>query len=71
MDKRDALKNMLNNLINDKPEEASLDFHNYVTAKMKDVAGIAAPAEAAPEEVDGADLDDPAVETPAVETDPE
>jgi hypothetical protein len=36
----DALKSMLNNLINDKPEEATLDLHNYLTDKMKDVAGI-------------------------------
>jgi len=36
----DILRNMLNNLINDKPEEATLDLHNYLTTKMKDVAGI-------------------------------
>jgi hypothetical protein len=41
MDKREALKNMLNNLINDKPEEASMDLHGYLSAKMKDVAGLA------------------------------
>ncbi len=40
MDKRDALKSMLNNIINDKPEEASLDFHTYITAKMKQVSGL-------------------------------
>lgn len=42
MDKREALKSMLNNLINDKPEEASLDLHNYLTTKMRDVSGLAA-----------------------------
>jgi len=73
MDKREALKSMLNNLINDKPEEATLDFHNYVTAKMKDVAGISAGDEEVPAEVDGAvevataDAD----ETPAGDTPPE
>ena len=36
----DALRSMLNNFINDKPEEATLDLHNYLTTKMKDVAGI-------------------------------
>jgi len=35
-----ALKSMLNNFINDKPEEATLDLHGYLTTKMKDVAGI-------------------------------
>lgn len=40
MDNKDALKSMLNNLINDKQEEASLDLHNYLSAKMKSVAGL-------------------------------
>lgn len=40
MDNRENLRSMLNNLINDKQEEASLDLHNYLTAKMRDVAGI-------------------------------
>jgi hypothetical protein len=42
MDKREALRSMLNNLINDKPEEASMDLHNYLTTKMRDVSGLAA-----------------------------
>jgi len=51
MDNREALKSMLNNLINDKQEEASLDLHNYLTTKMKDVAGLgAAPADEVPAE---------------------
>ena len=41
MDNRENLRSMLNNLINDKQEEASLDLHNYLTAKMRGVAGIA------------------------------
>ena len=41
MDNRVNLRSMLNNLINDKHEEASLDLHNYLTAKMRGVAGIA------------------------------
>lgn len=50
MDKREALRSMLNNLINDKPEEATLDLHNYLTMKMKEVAGLApAPKTAAVE----------------------
>jgi hypothetical protein len=40
MDKREALKSMLNNFINDKPEEASIDLHNYLTTKMREVAGL-------------------------------
>lgn len=47
MDKREALRSMLNNIINDKPEQASMDLHNYLTQKMRDVAGLA-PVEAAP-----------------------
>lgn len=37
---KEQLKSMLNNLINDKLEEADLDFHAYITAKMKVVTGI-------------------------------
>ena len=40
---------MVNNLINDKSEQASLDLHNYMTAKMKEVSGISA---AVPETTD-------------------
>ena len=42
MDKRDALKSMLNNLINDKTEQAQLDLHAYLTAKMRDITGLSA-----------------------------
>lgn len=34
------LRSMVNNLINDKSEQASLDLHSYMTAKMKEVSGI-------------------------------
>lgn len=42
MDKRDALKSMLNNIINDKTEQAQLDLHAYLTAKMRDITGLSA-----------------------------
>ena len=35
-----ALKSMLNNLINDKKEEATLDLHNYLTSKMREISGV-------------------------------
>lgn len=41
MDKREALRSMLNNLINDKQAEAELDLHSYLTDKMKEVSGLA------------------------------
>ena len=47
----DALKSMLNNLINDNQAEASLDFHQYITGKMKEVSGLAS-AEDLESEVD-------------------
>lgn len=56
---RESLKSMLNNLINDKPEEATLDFHNYITTKMKEVTGLAAQPAAEPEvEVETTDTDE-------------
>ena len=39
-DKREMLKSMLNNFIHDRREEADMDFHNYLTDKMKSVSGI-------------------------------
>lgn len=40
MDMRDQLKSMLNNMINDNPDQASFDLHNYLTMKMREVAGL-------------------------------
>lgn len=39
MDKRETLKSMLNNIINDKQEEAAVDMHAYLSDKMKEVMG--------------------------------
>lgn len=43
MDKRDLLRNVLNSMIDNNQEQASLDMHNYLTIKMKEVAGLAQP----------------------------
>lgn len=54
MDRRDLLKSMLQNFINDKADDAKQDFHQYLTIKSKEITGLgsgAAPAaaqEAAP-----------------------
>jgi hypothetical protein len=41
----EALTNMINNLIKDKQEEATLDLHSYFADKMKDaITGSSAPA---------------------------
>lgn len=40
MDRKEQLKSMLQNFINDKPEAAQLDFHSYVSDKMTDVSGM-------------------------------
>jgi len=44
MDKREALKSMLNNVINDNTDAASLDLHNYLAIKMREVSGLASTA---------------------------
>lgn len=36
---RDKLQNMLDNLINDKSEQAQVDFHDFLQSKMKEVVG--------------------------------
>ena len=40
MDKKEILKSVLQNFINDKPEQAQADFHNYLTLKSKEITGI-------------------------------
>ena len=54
---KEKLKNMLDNLINDKSEQAQVDFHDYLGDKMKDTLGVSAP------ETDETDTDVDAVET--------
>ena len=34
-----AIRDMLQDFINDRPEQAQVNFHNYITSKMKDLAG--------------------------------
>lgn len=43
MDKKELLRSVLQNFINDKPDEAKADFHQYLTMKSKEVTGIGAP----------------------------
>jgi len=49
------LKSLINNLVNDNPEQASLDLHSYLTDKMQEVAGVGAVAEPVPEDLTGAE----------------
>jgi hypothetical protein len=37
---REQLKSMLQNFIQERPEAAQLDFHQYVSAKMQEVSGL-------------------------------
>jgi hypothetical protein len=63
MDKREALRSMLNNLIQDRESEASVDFHNYITSKMRDISGLSSQAPTAEPAV-VADEDDDFQEVP-------
>lgn len=72
MDKRELLKSVLQNFINDKPDEAKADFHQYLTLKSKEVTGIGVPT-ATQETADTQTTDQvtpPADATPPVETPP-
>lgn len=40
MDKKELLKNLLQNMINDNQEGAKQDFHNYLTLKSQEVVGL-------------------------------
>ena len=45
MDKKEHLKSMLTNMVHDRDEEATVDFHQYLQAKMRE---IVAPTTSAP-----------------------
>jgi hypothetical protein len=42
MSDNEKLQNMLDNLINNKPEQAQVNFHDYLQTKMQDVMGTPA-----------------------------
>jgi len=54
MDKREALRTMLNNFINDKPEEAALNLHSYLTQKASEITGLGASAPVIDDDAAGA-----------------
>ena len=37
MDKKEYLKSMLTNMVHDRNEEATVDFHNYLQSKMREI----------------------------------
>jgi hypothetical protein len=45
-DKKEHLKSMLQNFIQDNQDAAQLDFHEYVSAKMGEVSGLKTSAQA-------------------------
>ena len=48
-DPKEHLKSMLQDLINDRPEQAEVTIHNYIVAKTQVAAGLA--GEQAAEEI--------------------
>ncbi len=60
MDKRDMLRSVLNNMIDNNQEQASLDMHAYLTLKMKEVAGLTQPQVDSGTQVAGVDDDESA-----------
>jgi hypothetical protein len=55
-DPKEQLKSMLQDLINDRTEQATVTIHDYVVAKTQQLAGLS-PAEVADPEVDEASTD--------------
>jgi hypothetical protein len=41
-DPREELKSMLQDLINDRPEQAEVTIHNYIVAKTQELSGLGA-----------------------------
>ena len=67
MDKRDLLKSVLQNFINDKPDEAKADFHQYLTLKSKEITGIGATPSFAQDDQEHSETVTAAVAAAAVE----
>lgn len=44
-DHKEHLKNMLQDLINDRPEQATATIHDYIVAKTQQAAGLSDVAE--------------------------
>lgn len=45
MDKKEHLKSMLTNLVHDRSEEATVDFHNFLQLKMREIVAPATEAQ--------------------------
>lgn len=46
MDHSEKLKSMLQDIINDRHEQAEVTLHDYIVAKTREVSGFAQPAAA-------------------------
>lgn len=57
-DPREQLKTMLQDLINDRHEQAEVTIHNYIVAKTQQLAGFSQPAQAEIDDVSGQISDD-------------
>ncbi len=69
MDKKELLRSVLQNFINDKPDEAKADFHQYLTLKSKEVTGIG--ASQTQETTSEPEVTPPEVTPPATEVTPD
>lgn len=58
MDPRESLKSMLQDLINDRHEQAEVTIHNYIVAKTQQLAGFSQQAQAEIDDVSGQISDD-------------
>ena len=67
MDRRDLLKSMLQNFINDKADDAKQDFHQYLTLKSKEITGLGSGAAPAAAQEAAAAAEAAAAVTPVVE----
>lgn len=54
MDNKDLLKGMLQDVINDRMEQASVTMHDYFVAKTREVTGLALPTETTEQHDDSA-----------------
>ena len=58
MDHSEALKAMLQDIINDRHESASVTMHDYFVSKTREVAGLSQPTQHVVPDVDDNQFDD-------------
>lgn len=62
MEKKEHLKSMITNLVHDRSEEATVDFHNFLQVKMRELTAPAVEAKVEEEVTETENTEEASVE---------